>query len=104
MYGWTIMCKWGHPVATLPVTNGIVRHNRRVTKILRITVHSLQYRVKQRKRDAPAMPCFILGCQERFIFQTIYSCDQQQLSDCMLMTGDEYLRPSFHVWLQLILR
>eukprot|EP00965_Chrysotila_dentata_P255373 6212196-Pleurochrysis_carterae.AAC.2 len=29
--------KWGHPVATLPVTNGTIRHIRRMTEILRIT-------------------------------------------------------------------
>eukprot|EP00965_Chrysotila_dentata_P005507 181094-Pleurochrysis_carterae.AAC.2 len=23
---WTMMCKWGHPVATLPVTKGTIRH------------------------------------------------------------------------------
>eukprot|EP00965_Chrysotila_dentata_P182106 6013347-Pleurochrysis_carterae.AAC.1 len=28
--------KWGHPVATLPVTIGTVRHTRRMTEILRI--------------------------------------------------------------------
>eukprot|EP00965_Chrysotila_dentata_P187254 6172011-Pleurochrysis_carterae.AAC.2 len=34
-----MMCKWGHPVATLPVTNGTTRHTRSMTEILRITVH-----------------------------------------------------------------
>eukprot|EP00965_Chrysotila_dentata_P146507 4837096-Pleurochrysis_carterae.AAC.1 len=24
MYGWTMPYKWGHPVATLPVTNGTI--------------------------------------------------------------------------------
>eukprot|EP00965_Chrysotila_dentata_P131498 4346942-Pleurochrysis_carterae.AAC.1 len=28
--------KWGHPVATLPVTNGTIHHTRRITEILRI--------------------------------------------------------------------
>eukprot|EP00965_Chrysotila_dentata_P007205 234044-Pleurochrysis_carterae.AAC.1 len=28
--------RWGHPVATLPVTNETIRHIRRMTKILRI--------------------------------------------------------------------
>eukprot|EP00965_Chrysotila_dentata_P084278 2783164-Pleurochrysis_carterae.AAC.3 len=37
MYGWTIPYKWGHPVATLPVTNKTIRHIRRITGILRIT-------------------------------------------------------------------
>eukprot|EP00965_Chrysotila_dentata_P108298 3577042-Pleurochrysis_carterae.AAC.1 len=32
MYGWTMLCKWGHPVATLPVTDGIIRHTRRMTE------------------------------------------------------------------------
>eukprot|EP00965_Chrysotila_dentata_P258960 6213409-Pleurochrysis_carterae.AAC.1 len=33
--GWTMSYKWGHPVATLPVTNGTIRHIRRVTEMLR---------------------------------------------------------------------
>eukprot|EP00965_Chrysotila_dentata_P066266 2193188-Pleurochrysis_carterae.AAC.2 len=28
--------KWGHPLATLPVTNGTIRHTRRMIEILRI--------------------------------------------------------------------
>eukprot|EP00965_Chrysotila_dentata_P041201 1367171-Pleurochrysis_carterae.AAC.1 len=36
MYGWTMPYKWGHSVATLPVTNGTVRHTRRMTELLRI--------------------------------------------------------------------
>eukprot|EP00965_Chrysotila_dentata_P263459 6214835-Pleurochrysis_carterae.AAC.2 len=36
MYGWTMSYKWGHPVATLPVTNGTIPHTRRMTEILRI--------------------------------------------------------------------
>eukprot|EP00965_Chrysotila_dentata_P005715 188151-Pleurochrysis_carterae.AAC.2 len=39
MYGWTLSYKWGHPVATFPVTNGTIRHIRRMTDILRITVY-----------------------------------------------------------------
>eukprot|EP00965_Chrysotila_dentata_P139967 4627507-Pleurochrysis_carterae.AAC.1 len=30
--------KWGHPVATFPVTNRTIRHTRRITEILRITL------------------------------------------------------------------
>eukprot|EP00965_Chrysotila_dentata_P024084 798200-Pleurochrysis_carterae.AAC.1 len=30
--------KWGHPVVTLPVTNGNIRYTRRMTEILRIKV------------------------------------------------------------------
>eukprot|EP00965_Chrysotila_dentata_P124103 4101718-Pleurochrysis_carterae.AAC.1 len=37
IYGWTMSYKWGHPVATLPVTNVTIRHTRRMTEILRIT-------------------------------------------------------------------
>ena len=40
MYGWTMSNKWGHPVATLPVTNGTIRHIRRMTEILRIITPS----------------------------------------------------------------
>eukprot|EP00965_Chrysotila_dentata_P124009 4099030-Pleurochrysis_carterae.AAC.1 len=36
MYGWTVPYKWGHPVAIFPVTNGTIRHTRRMTEILRI--------------------------------------------------------------------
>eukprot|EP00965_Chrysotila_dentata_P091351 3015909-Pleurochrysis_carterae.AAC.1 len=45
--------KWGHPVATLPVTNGTIRHIRRMTEILRITA----------RRPAPtrAPPLALLG-------------------------------------------
>eukprot|EP00965_Chrysotila_dentata_P200851 6180214-Pleurochrysis_carterae.AAC.2 len=35
--GWTMLCKWGHPVATYPVTNVDLHHTRRMTEILRIT-------------------------------------------------------------------
>eukprot|EP00965_Chrysotila_dentata_P228698 6196756-Pleurochrysis_carterae.AAC.3 len=35
MCGWTMLCKLGHPVNTLPVTNGTIRHTRRMTEILR---------------------------------------------------------------------
>eukprot|EP00965_Chrysotila_dentata_P022306 737670-Pleurochrysis_carterae.AAC.2 len=38
MYGWVIPYKWGHPVATLRVTNGTIRHTRRMTEILRIII------------------------------------------------------------------
>eukprot|EP00965_Chrysotila_dentata_P257649 6212955-Pleurochrysis_carterae.AAC.1 len=38
MYGWTMSYNWGHPVATLPVTNGTIRHTRTMTEILRITI------------------------------------------------------------------
>eukprot|EP00965_Chrysotila_dentata_P040383 1340079-Pleurochrysis_carterae.AAC.1 len=31
MFGWTGLCKWSHLVATLPVTNGTVRHVCRMT-------------------------------------------------------------------------
>eukprot|EP00965_Chrysotila_dentata_P224193 6194033-Pleurochrysis_carterae.AAC.4 len=34
-----ISLKWSHPIATLPVTNGIIRHIRKMTEILRITRH-----------------------------------------------------------------
>jgi len=37
MYGWTMSYKWGHPVATLPVTNGTIRHTHSMTEILRIS-------------------------------------------------------------------
>eukprot|EP00965_Chrysotila_dentata_P106046 3502623-Pleurochrysis_carterae.AAC.1 len=30
--------EWGHPVATLPVTNGTIRHIRKMTEILRINL------------------------------------------------------------------
>eukprot|EP00965_Chrysotila_dentata_P094156 3112350-Pleurochrysis_carterae.AAC.1 len=40
MYGWTMPCKWGHPVATLPVKNGTIRQIRRMTEILRIITPS----------------------------------------------------------------
>eukprot|EP00965_Chrysotila_dentata_P036979 1230954-Pleurochrysis_carterae.AAC.1 len=33
-------CKWDHPVATLPVTNGTIRHTRRMTEILRIKLRA----------------------------------------------------------------
>eukprot|EP00965_Chrysotila_dentata_P113086 3736449-Pleurochrysis_carterae.AAC.1 len=36
MYGWTMSYKWGHPVTTLPVTKGTIRHTHRMTEILRI--------------------------------------------------------------------
>eukprot|EP00965_Chrysotila_dentata_P256593 6212591-Pleurochrysis_carterae.AAC.2 len=39
-HGWTMSYKWGHPVATLPVTNGTIRHTRRMPEILRITVRA----------------------------------------------------------------
>eukprot|EP00965_Chrysotila_dentata_P199090 6179173-Pleurochrysis_carterae.AAC.2 len=39
--GWTMMFKWGHPVATLPVTNGTIIHIHRITKVLRITTHTV---------------------------------------------------------------
>eukprot|EP00965_Chrysotila_dentata_P167890 5543997-Pleurochrysis_carterae.AAC.1 len=32
--------KWGRPVATLPVTNGTIRHTRRMTEILRINIYT----------------------------------------------------------------
>eukprot|EP00965_Chrysotila_dentata_P248231 6208223-Pleurochrysis_carterae.AAC.4 len=36
MYGWTMLYKWwGHPVATLPVTNGTIRDTRTMMEILR---------------------------------------------------------------------
>eukprot|EP00965_Chrysotila_dentata_P035836 1192347-Pleurochrysis_carterae.AAC.1 len=41
MHGWTMLCKWGNPVATLPMTNGTIRHTRRKTEILRIKFHKL---------------------------------------------------------------
>eukprot|EP00965_Chrysotila_dentata_P262695 6214645-Pleurochrysis_carterae.AAC.2 len=41
MYGWTMLCKWGHPVATLPVTNETICHIRKMTEILRINVQFL---------------------------------------------------------------
>eukprot|EP00965_Chrysotila_dentata_P084325 2784717-Pleurochrysis_carterae.AAC.1 len=31
--GWTMSYKWAHPVATLPVTNGTIRHSCRLTEI-----------------------------------------------------------------------
>eukprot|EP00965_Chrysotila_dentata_P135123 4468058-Pleurochrysis_carterae.AAC.1 len=40
MYGWTMLYKWGHPVATLQMTNGTIRHNRRMTEILQIIAPS----------------------------------------------------------------
>eukprot|EP00965_Chrysotila_dentata_P259510 6213586-Pleurochrysis_carterae.AAC.3 len=36
MSGWTVLCTWGHPVPILPVTNGTIRHIRRMTEVLRI--------------------------------------------------------------------
>eukprot|EP00965_Chrysotila_dentata_P198142 6178615-Pleurochrysis_carterae.AAC.2 len=38
MFGWTMSYKRGHPVATLQMTNGTIRHPRRLTEILRINV------------------------------------------------------------------
>eukprot|EP00965_Chrysotila_dentata_P056660 1879649-Pleurochrysis_carterae.AAC.1 len=46
--------KWGHPVATLPVTNGTIRcHTRRMTEILRITYHLRPSPFPPRVRRAP---------------------------------------------------
>eukprot|EP00965_Chrysotila_dentata_P123255 4073846-Pleurochrysis_carterae.AAC.2 len=33
-----MLCKWGHPVATLAVTNGTIRHIHRITEILQIMI------------------------------------------------------------------
>eukprot|EP00965_Chrysotila_dentata_P022446 743213-Pleurochrysis_carterae.AAC.1 len=40
MNGWTMSYKWGHPVATLAVTNGTIRQTHRMTEILRIITPS----------------------------------------------------------------
>eukprot|EP00965_Chrysotila_dentata_P239214 6202970-Pleurochrysis_carterae.AAC.1 len=40
MYGWTMLYKWGHPVVTLPATNGTIRYTRRMTEIMRIITPS----------------------------------------------------------------
>eukprot|EP00965_Chrysotila_dentata_P243515 6205454-Pleurochrysis_carterae.AAC.2 len=39
--GWTMLCKWGHPVATLPVAKVTIRHIHVVTEILRNITPSL---------------------------------------------------------------
>eukprot|EP00965_Chrysotila_dentata_P142210 4701874-Pleurochrysis_carterae.AAC.6 len=31
-----MLCKWGHPVTTLPLTNGTICHTSRITETLRI--------------------------------------------------------------------
>eukprot|EP00965_Chrysotila_dentata_P122337 4043955-Pleurochrysis_carterae.AAC.1 len=40
MYGWTMLFKWGHPVATFPVMNRSIRHIRKMMVILRIITSS----------------------------------------------------------------
>eukprot|EP00965_Chrysotila_dentata_P003968 129113-Pleurochrysis_carterae.AAC.2 len=37
MYGWTMLCKWGHSVATLLVTNRTIRHTRRMSKLCELS-------------------------------------------------------------------
>eukprot|EP00965_Chrysotila_dentata_P254586 6211928-Pleurochrysis_carterae.AAC.3 len=45
MYGWTVLCKWGHPVVvTLPVTNGTIRHTRRMMKFCESLLRRAQKR------------------------------------------------------------
>eukprot|EP00965_Chrysotila_dentata_P073483 2427219-Pleurochrysis_carterae.AAC.4 len=40
---WTVLYEWGHPVATLPVTNGTIRHIHRIMGILRINCRVSHY-------------------------------------------------------------
>eukprot|EP00965_Chrysotila_dentata_P097116 3209934-Pleurochrysis_carterae.AAC.2 len=40
MYGWTMSYKWGHPIATLAVTNGTIRQTHRMKEIMRIITPS----------------------------------------------------------------
>eukprot|EP00965_Chrysotila_dentata_P245418 6206546-Pleurochrysis_carterae.AAC.5 len=57
------MCEWGHHVATLPVTNGTIRHTRRMTKILRITLPAEPPAHSEMKRPVPSSPGIRCACE-----------------------------------------
>eukprot|EP00965_Chrysotila_dentata_P052678 1747815-Pleurochrysis_carterae.AAC.6 len=62
MCGWTMLCKWGHHVATFPVMNGTLRHTCRMTEIPQIIIRSPRARIlyagfRYQPPRAPTAPC-----------------------------------------------